>query len=103
MPVITAAVADFARMSRQLDDRGNRLRGRGGHISGIGPSDVFWNRAEAGVSDLGFSCPWALRISGVLGRRMANIEMQGRHGDRDLDDLRSRIEGLADCVYTEIC
>jgi hypothetical protein len=90
-------------MPREFEDRGDRLQGKGGYISGIGPSDAFWNRAEAGVSDLSFSCPWALRISGVLGRRVANIEMQGRHGDRDLDDLRSRIEGLADCVYTEIC
>jgi hypothetical protein len=65
MSVITAAVADFARMPRQLDDRGNRLGDRDEHISGIGPSDAFWHRAAAGVSDLDFACPWALRMSGV--------------------------------------
>jgi hypothetical protein len=33
---------------------------------------------------------------------MAKITMQRCHGDSDLDDLRSRIEGLADCVYDKI-
>ena len=33
---------------------------------------------------------------------MAEIKMQRRHGDSDLGGLRSRIEGLADCVYDKI-